>query len=270
MSKAASAAAAQNGEVPGQGSFAQRLVPKFSDHSGRPGARIWRRPALGAIVSTCVAILCALLALGMSGLAVFMLLSPDMGGVGALIMALIASFIFALTHYLWRDAAGKRGGTIVLTDEGIELDLIQGRSLTHRSPACRVILPWRAIRSLDFRLEGYGAQGLAMMQRSYWLVPHAGSPILLFEDRAIASRVATIPMTRVAREIAERGGVPMIERGMVKGRGGVLGAWFAQAPDLDAETLSPAEQARLWRRVWLTAIISASPTYLVLLAMILR
>jgi hypothetical protein len=243
-------------------------MPRFADHPDRPGARIWKRPAGGAIFSGIVALLCFGGALGMSIVALFALGPEEQLPVG-IIVGLCALVMVALGFYVWRDMQGKRGGRIILTDRGIELDLKRNRSLAHRSPPFKGEIIWRDIVSLDHRLEAYGAQGLAMMQRSYWLVPRSGAPILLFEDRGIDSPQETEPMTPVFEEIAKRGRIGMVELGMARGRGGIMGAWFAKAPAHDAQIMSPQDQAKLWNRVWLTGSIASLAIFVVWLGSLL-
>jgi hypothetical protein len=236
----------------------------FADHPDRPGVRIWRRPRGAAILSTAMALLC--LGGAVAFVAVIPLVEPPQDRPAiALTVGILALFLLALAAYLRRDAIGKRGGTIILTATGIELDMPAHRSLAHRPPAFHGSFFWTGIASFDHRLEAYGAQGLGMVQRSYWLVPRTGAPLLLFEDRGIASSVATPSMMPLFREMARAGGMKVVERGMARGRGGLLGAWFARGPALDAPTMPAQAQTRLWFRVWLTGALGG----LALLAMVL-
>jgi len=235
-------------------------MQSFADDPDQPGRRIWKHSSAGAIWSGIVMLLC----LAMAGMLLYVAIAlvPPAGG---LALGAGALFMLALAHYVRRDRGGKTGCVIALTGRGILLDLPRDRSLAHHAPAWRGEIDWARIASLDHRLEAYGAQGLAMVQRSYWLVLTAGAPLLLFEDRGIGSPQETESMMGLAEEIAERGGFPLVERPMARGRGGILGAWFARGPALDAPPMADGVQAWMWRRVWLTGSLAS----LALLAIIL-
>lgn len=232
----------------------------FADDPEHPGRRVWRRSRAGAAGSGIVMLLCIVGAVMMAYAAVT-LVSPA----GAIPLGLCAFFMLALAAYVRRDRRGKAGGAILLDEDGITLDLPRDRSLAHHAPAFHGTIRRDAVASVAHRLEGYGAQGLAMVQRSYWLVLRSGPPLLLFEDRGIGSAQATDPMMPLAEEIAQRCGLPLVERPMARGRGGILGAWFARGPALDAPPMTERAQRWIWRRVWITGSLAS----LAMLALIL-
>lgn len=229
-------------------------MQRFADDPDHPGRRIWKRSGsgAGAIASAIVMLLCVVGAAMLAYVAATLVPPTD-----AIPLGLGALFMLALAAYVRRDRRGKASGTILLDDDGLTLDLPCDRSLAHHSPAFRGTIHREAIASVAHRLEGYGAQGLAMVQRSYWLVLRSGPPLLLFEDRGIGSAQATDPMMMLAEEIAQRCGLPLIERPMARGRGGILGAWFARGPALDAAPMSERAQRWMWRRVWITGSLAS-------------
>ncbi|WP_375397712.1 hypothetical protein [uncultured Sphingomonas sp.] len=142
----------------------------FIDDKHNPGVRLWRKGWARAIFSGVMAVFIGTLALGMTGLALWLMVAMR-GGVGiGLFMAAIAAFQWALVAYVWRDSRGRRGGRIAISDAEIDLVLPANRSLIYRPPACRAHLAWSEVAGVSTRLEAYGAQGMAMLQRPYWLM----------------------------------------------------------------------------------------------------
>jgi len=232
----------------------------FADDPEHPGRRIWRHSRAGAVGSAIVLLLCVVGAALLTYVALTLVPLA-----GAIPLGLCALGMLALAAYVRRDRRGKAGGAILLDEDGLTLDLPRDRSLAHHAPAFHGTIRRDALASVAHRLEGYGAQGLAMVQRSYWLVLRSGPPLLLFEDRGIGSAQATDPMMPLAEEIARRCGLPLIERPMARGCGGILGAWFAQGPALDAPAMTDRAQRWIWRRVWITGSLAS----LTMLALIL-
>ena len=173
-----------------------------------------------------------------------------------LFMLVITALMAALTAHVWRDMRGKLGGSILLDGASLTLRLPGGRSLIHNPPPCRETLLFADLEAVETRLEFYGAQAMGMMQRAWRLKRRNGPPVFLFEERALGTNLAEHSMEAVSAEIADRAGVPLNDLGMAEGRGGVLGAWFASAPDWSAAPLTTVREARLWRRVWLTGALA--------------
>jgi len=184
-----------------------------------------------------------------------------------LFMAAVAAFIGALTGYVWRDLAGKWGLRVVLDPDTVTLDLPAGRSLIHRPPAQHLTIPYADIAAIETRFESYSSLGASMMQQAYVLRRKSGELIFLFEDRALATAIASTMFADIAAELAVRAGVEVRELGMVQGRGGLLGVWGTHAPDWAARPLPLARQLRLWRH----AASSGSLAILfIILAMMIR
>ena len=246
----------------------------FKEDPSNAGGRIWRRSSWGALGPGIVAVLCAIMILGTLVAASFMITSGDVAGVqnvGLLVGGLLIfeGVIGALLMLVWRDMRGKFGAMIRLTDHGITLKLRAGRSLIHHTVACDEQVAWSDVIALEKRLEAYGAQGMANMQRAYRLTRRNGEPIYLFEERGIGSNLETASMEEVADEIASRGNIRFIDKGMVRGRGGFLGAWFTAPADWSAKALSASEQSTMRRRVRLTGSILGITVLLVYLTRVL-
>lgn len=228
----------------------------FVDDARHPGVRVWQTGRWRPFFSAIAAFLLGAIAVGMGGLAVWVIVAVKHGvGVG-LFLALVALVQGALVAYLWRDRQGRMGGRIAISDAGVDLALPANRSLIHRPPACRETLAWHDLTSVTSRLEVYGAQGMAMLQRPYWLVTNDGRRILLFEERAIDTGLQDAPLAGAAVEIAARGGLASTELPMAQGQGGLFGAWFAKPPPFDGPPLDPGARDRLMRRVWITGALA--------------
>lgn len=243
----------------------------FHDDPTMPGRRIWS-PRKGPFrFSAGVAAFSAMLAsaaIAAMLILPFMMRSVGDGIVVAGIMAALATPMVLMTAYVWRDAKGKRGGTILLDANSLRLDLPAGRSLIHRPPACRLTLPLNEIRSVETRQEVYGAQGGAMLQRPYRVVCRDGSAIFLFEERALATGMAGRSLQGVAAEIAAAAAVQVIDLPMAQGRGGILGAWLTQPPPWDAAAMTPQAERSMGRRVYWTGAFVGVAAILVLIASI--
>lgn len=187
-----------------------------------------------------------------------------------LFMGAVACFCAGLTAYVWRDYRGKAGLRIVLDRDAVRLDLPAGRSLIHRLPAQRLIVPYAEIAAVETRLEAYRSFGMANMQRAYALRGRNGDVAFLFEDRALATGLATTFFGDVANRLAERAGVPLRDLGMVEGRGGFLAVWGASAQAWTASSLPPERQAWLWSKAALTGRLLGVFAAIILLVYLLR
>jgi hypothetical protein len=186
--------------------------------------------------------------------------------VGLLIMA-CGGFMGALTGYVWRDLKGKWGLRVVFDTNAATLDLPASRSLIHRPPAQHMTIPYSDIAGIDARYEAYGSLGMEMMQRAYVLHRKGGELIFLFEERALATPLASSMFAQAVDELAARAGVSLRELGTVEGRGGLLGVWGTHAPDWPAPALPRARAMRLWRHAAATGSTAIFMTILVIIAM---
>ena len=184
-----------------------------------------------------------------------------------LFMLACAGFIGALTGYVGRDLRGKWGLRVVLDGDAVTLDLPAGRSLIHRPPAQHLTVPYTDIEAIDARFEAYGTLGMEMMQRAYVLHRKDGELIFLFEERAMATALQSSLFTDIVAELARRAGVTLRELGTVEGKGGLLGAWGAHAPDWAAPSLPRERAMRLWRHAASTGSLAISITILAMLTM---
>ena len=184
-----------------------------------------------------------------------------------LFMLAIAGFIGALTGYVWRDLRGKLGLRVVLGPDAVTLDLPSGRSLIHRPPAQHLTIPYPDIATIESRYEAYGNLGMEMMQRAYVLRRKSGELIFLFEERALATGMASTMFADIVADLAARAGVTIRELGTVEGKGGFLGVWGTHAPDWSAPALSMARQLRLWRHAASTGTLTMSLVILIVLIM---
>jgi hypothetical protein len=175
-----------------------------------------------------------------------------------LIMLAVAGFMVALCLYVLRDLRGKWGLRITLGTDAVTLALPSGRSLIHRPPAQHMTIPYADIETIGTRLEAYGSLGMEIMQRAYVLHRKSGELIFLFEERALATALASSLFGDVAAELAKRAGVALKDVGMAEGRGGLLCTWGTHAPDWAAPALSPERQRQLWARAGTTGAITAA------------
>ncbi len=184
-----------------------------------------------------------------------------------LFMMACAGFIGALTGYVWRDLRGKWGLRIVLGTDAVTLDLPAGRSLIHRPPAQHLTIAYADIEAIDARFEAYGTLGMEMMQRAYVLQRKSGELILLFEERALATKMQSSMFADIVTDLAARAAVPLRELGTVEGKGGLLGVWGTHAPDWAAPALPRERAMRLWRHAASTGSLAISIIILVILIM---
>lgn len=184
-----------------------------------------------------------------------------------LFMAAIAIFIGALTGYVWRDLRGKLGLHVVLGTDAVTLDLPRGRSLIHRPPAQHLTISYADIAAIKSRYEAYGNLGMEMMQRSYVLRRKSGDLIFLFEERALATGMASTMFADIVADLASRAGVAIRDLGTVEGKGGFLGVWGTHAPDWAAPAVPLARQLRLWRHAASTGTLAMLLVIFIILLM---
>jgi hypothetical protein len=185
---------------------------------------------------------------------------------GAFLMA-IAGLLAVLTGYVWRGLSGIWGLRLALGAETVALDLPAGRSLIHRPPEQHLTVPYRDVASVETRLEAYGNLGMEMTLRPYVLRRKDNDLVFLFEDRALATPMASALFADIASQLAIRADVKLHDLGMVEGKGGFLCAWGALAPDWAAPSLPAAQQLRLWRH---SAWTGAVALLIIFIALVLR
>jgi len=221
--------------------------------------RLFRPPLSARLLSLFGTVILAFITAIM---AVFAVLAFGMQWALGLFMTALAVFMGALTGYVWRDLSGKWSYSIRLEPTAAELDLPAGRSLIHRPPGQRLTIPYADIKSIETRLEAYGALGIAMMQRSYVLRRRNDDLIFLFEDRALGTGLENQLFADFASDLAARAGVAVRDLGMVEGKNGVLDVWGTHAPDWAAPSLPLAQQLRLWRHATFTGSLTFALIFL--------
>jgi hypothetical protein len=215
-----------------------------------------------SLVGTGILIVVTVIMVGAAGLAF------RMGwGIGLFTLG-CAGFIGGLTGYCWRDLRGKWGLHVVLGPEAVTLDLPAGRSLIHRPPRQHCTIPYTDIAAIDARFEAYGSFGMAMMQRAYVLHRKSSAALVfLFEERALATGMASSMFSDIVTDLAARSRVTVHELGTVEGRGGFLGVWGTHSPDWAAPAVPLARQMQLWRHAASTGSLAMSLVVIVVLVM---
>jgi hypothetical protein len=240
---------------------------EFRSDPTEPGRRVWRSPAAPALLSGLGVAILGIMTLTVVALA--LVFGGQPGGRTLMLVVLPTALVMAaLTLYVWRDMRGKLRGAIVLDEAGVRLDLPGGRSLVHNPPACHETVPYADVAAVETRLETYPAQAMAMTQRAYRLTRRGGPAIFLFEERALGTFLAAGTLRPLAEEIARRSGAPLNDLGMVRGGGGLLGAWFVRVPDWSAPPVAPAQQAALLRRSRLTGVLALAAVVVVVIILV--
>lgn len=243
-----------------------------------PANIVWRSGSGRAVFSIVVAVFMALFAAAMLAVAWMLAVPPNSemaeihaGGrwIFAIVLLVLALYCAALGRLIWRNARGFWKGWMTADDAGVAFHLPRDRSLIHRPPALDGQYQWGAIERLESRLEGYKSQLMAMVQRTYWLVPRMGERLLLFEDRALATPYAILRGEKAFEKLAALGKVPVVEAEMVEGRGGLMGAWFTTAPGKNAVALDETGREKIWRRTIATGKLAGLSATIVLAAMVL-
>ncbi|MCP3869618.1 MAG: hypothetical protein GY703_16305 [Gammaproteobacteria bacterium] len=205
------------------------------------------------------------------GLGIFMLgavgvsIMDDHIGVAAFLVA-IAGFTFILTRYVFRDVRAKWGWCIAVGADALDLDLPDGRSLIHRLDPVHRQISYEQIEVIETRLEAYRSFGMANMHRSYALKLKTGDLIVLGEDRALGTGMASTFFANTVEQIVQHGQLGVQDLGMVEGNGGVLSVLFTSPPPWDAPSLGAKNRAALWRRVAWTGALALIAVMVVLLA----
>ena len=239
-------------------------LPTPVPNSDASAVRVFRLPlGLRLLSIAAVIVLMAVTAI-MSAFAVLVFASH--WGLG-LLMTACAGLFGALSGYCLRDLRGKLGLRVVFDADAVTLHLPAGRSLIHRPPGQQLTIPYTDIETIEARYEGYRSLGTALMQRAYVLRRKGGELVFLFEERALATRMASSFFTDIVAEIVARTHVPVRELGTVEGKGGILCAWGTEAPNWAAPPLPRDQALRLWRHAASTGSLVMS---LILLFVIIR
>ena len=172
-----------------------------------------------------------------------------------LVMAALAVFLFTLFLYVFRDGQGKIGWRIEIGAEALKLQLPSGRSLIHRLAPVDTCIPYDKIDAIETRLEAYRSFGLANIQRSYALRLNDGGLVILGEDRALGTRLASSLLEKAVTKITDHGGLVTRDLGMAEGEGGILGVLFTAPPPWAASNLSQDQKSMLWSRASMTGKI---------------
>jgi hypothetical protein len=221
---------------------------------------VYSAPAVRRILGWVAAIILMSLTCFFASAAVLGFMQTDRTAVWllALVGIIGTGLIGTLSLYVLRDLRGKLRLRIAMDDGTIRLNLPAERSLIHRVPEQHLTLPLTAIEAVEARYEAYRSQRMVNLQRAFVLVQKSGERIFLFEDRALATVLATSTYEMLAREIAERSGARWRELGMVEGKGGVVGMWRARAPEWGTVPL-PREQAEtMWQRAAMTGRLAVA------------
>lgn len=185
---------------------------------------------------------------------------PAVVGISFLLGAIFAG----LTVYVGRDALAKMHWSIGVGDQRLVLNLPAGRSLAHRLQSVRTEIDRDDIDGLETRQEGYAGFGLANLQRCYALRLRDGQVIILAEDRALGTGMASPVVETLMRRLAACLAVELEEKPLVVGRAGVAGVWGVRAPDWTAEPIGRDGAERLMRQVVRTGQVVAVTPFVVL------
>lgn len=186
-------------------------------------------------------------------------------GAGAFTLA-ITGVMVVLARYVLRDVRAKWGWRIAIGTDALDLDLPSGRSLIHRLDPVHARVRYDQIDAIETRLEAYRSFGMANMHRSYALRLKTGDLIVLGEDRAVGTSMASSFLADTVEHIVQRGGLDIRDLGMAEGRGGIFSVLFTSPPRWDTPGLGTEKQTDLWRRVAWTGALALIAVALVLLA----
>lgn len=210
-----------------------------------------------------------LVATGLIGVILILLLASGVylltaGWIGlGILLAGLSVVMAGLFRYVLRDARARWGWRIAIGDEAIDLDLPKGRSLAGGlSPVHRRVRLDDA-EAVETRLEAYQSLGLANMQRSFALKLKTGERIVLGEDRALGTWMATPLMASNVEQIVTLANLALRDLGMVLGGSGLFMVAFAASPRWDTPSLDADHQKSLWNKARLTGRIAVYGSILV-------
>ena len=163
-------------------------------------------------------------------------------------LAFVAAWMFILLRYVGRQLHVTRHLAIILEPDHLNLALPCGRSLIHKLDSFVRRVPVCEIQQIETRLEAVKSLGMVNMQRWYALRLHNGDCIMLGEERALATPLATSFWGKCVAAIVETYDLAVQDLGMVPAQGGFLSVLGTRPPAQGAATLSAARQAVMWRR----------------------
>jgi len=208
--------------------------------------RTFRLPLSARLLSLVGTAVIGTMSLLMSGFLVAVLLVDQWAA--AVAVAVAAAIMVVLTRYVARDLQGKWSLRVVLGADSVTFVLPKNRSLIHRTSRQDVTVPYSEIAAIETRLEAYPSFGMVNLQRPYVLRRRNGDSILLFEERAIATGMASSYFANLVGELAARAKIQVRDLGMSVGSGGVLGVLHTRQADWSAPALPLARQNTLARR----------------------
>ncbi len=189
----------------------------------------------------------------------------------ALLLAVISAVMLTLFHHVLTDALAKRAWQIArVGSETLELRLPRHRSLTHSLKPVHRRLEFNDIAAIETRLEAFRSFGMANMQRSFALRLTTGELIILGEDRALGTGMATSFMADAVDTVASFGGLEQRDLGTVQGQGGVLSVLLTSVPPWDAPAVDAERQAALWTRARWTGRLALYVSLAVLITAAVR
>ena len=220
-------------------------------------------PTTGWIGGMVATVLIGALGILMLGTAVLLIVGGQVGM--SVLFVMLAGVMGVLLRYVRRDAHAKRRWCIDVRPDALALDLPGGRSLAHRLDPVRTQVRFDQIEAIETRLEAYRSFGLSNMNRSYALKLKTGDLIILGEDRALSTGMASDVFANAIEIIGRNADLEIRDLGMVEGRGGIFSVLFTSPPRWDTPSLSAKRQADLLRDATRTGRLAAFGAVVVLL-----
>jgi hypothetical protein len=153
-------------------------------------------------------------------------------GAGCWLVFFAAAFLFSASNT-----------EIKLGRDSLEMLIPNWRGPTPYIPYSRIALPYKDIAAIETRGEIYKYYVLPIASRCLTLVRKDGRRYHIGYTRENASENA-FPYDELAKELGKRTGLPIIDKGIVKG-GTRLRALLHDAPPLDAPVIAEAEAKAL-------------------------
>ena len=217
----------------------------------------------------------SLLTLGLLAFLIVLVISIGIGffmtghALAGLFFAGLGAFLAVVLRQVARNTRGLGQWHITLEDENLRLSLPAARSLSRKLDPVSRILPLAEIDSVETRLETYRSLGMANINRGYALRLKDGSSLLLGEDRAQGTSMASRFVADAAQALLDRG-IEMHDLGMSEGRGGLLGVAFVRPADWDAPAVEEARAEMLTRRARRTGMVAWVAALVVLVVVALQ
>ncbi|KCZ54505.1 hypothetical protein [Hyphomonas chukchiensis] len=214
------------------------------------GDTVLHRPTAGWVGGYVAALVLASLGLFLAALVLALLISGNWGP--GLILLVLPVWMLGLTGSVWRDCQAKRLWRVKIAPGELVLDLPAGRSLMAHEARVRLALDVKDVAAVETRLEAFRSFGMANMQRNYGLRLTNGDLIVLGEDRALATGMAEETMGQMVDTIVQKTGLPLVDLGMVEGRGGLLGLMFTSVPGWETGSVSLERVHAMWQKAAMT------------------